>query len=76
LPKGRPGGAVSQYPEFGLSYQSIQDALADVVQAEAGTARSSNTKGVFMELTRAVISSLSSTSITGSPSIFIAEIHS
>jgi hypothetical protein len=48
LPKGRPGGAVSQYPEFGLSYQSIQDALADVVQVEAGTARSSNTRGLFM----------------------------
>jgi hypothetical protein len=64
LPEGRPGGAVSQYPEFGLSYQSIQDALADVVQAEAGTASSSNTKGLFMELTRP---------ITGIPSIFITE---
>src|SRR5262245_33628977 len=50
LPTGRPGGAVSQYPEFGPSYQSIQDALTGVVQTEAGTARSSNTKGLFMEL--------------------------
>jgi hypothetical protein len=35
-----------------VSYRSIQDALADVAQAEAGTARSSNTKGLFMEITR------------------------
>ena len=34
-----------QYPEFSLSYQSTQDALAEVVQADAETARSRITKG-------------------------------
>jgi hypothetical protein len=39
---------VSQYPEFGVSYRSIQDDLADVVQAEAATKDSTNTKGPFI----------------------------
>jgi hypothetical protein len=38
----------AQYPEFRVSSASIQDALADVAQAEAGRARSSNTKGLVM----------------------------
>jgi hypothetical protein len=42
---------VSQYSEFGVSYRSIQDALADVAQADTATVRSNNTKGLFIEFT-------------------------
>jgi hypothetical protein len=44
---GPPGGVVSQYPEFGVSYRSIQDALADMAQAEAATTSSKNIQGLF-----------------------------
>ena len=40
-----------QYPEFGRSSASIQDALADVVQTEAGRARRTHVKGLFMKFT-------------------------